>query len=387
MESVTLSSAVRRNLLTMQGTADMMAKTQTRLATGKRVNSALDNPTNFFTASALNSRSSDLMRLQDSVGNAVQTIEAADNGIKAITKLVESAQGTARQALQSPKSTPAVTGVKGTTTGTDMSGYTDNDLGVAETITFKVGGGSEVTVAFADGTQDTLANIATQLSTGAGISASVVSNKLVIVADNEGDSIEITSTGTATLSAVGLTAGTSTDQVTAAAEIPNASRAALETEFNALLTQIDQLTNDASFNGNNFLDGDDLKVIFNESGTSSLTISGTDTSSSGLGLSASASGDFQDNAKIDAVLASLDAATTSLRSSASTFGSNLSTVQARKDFTSNMINTLETGAANLTLADINKEGANMLALQTRQQLSTTALSMASQADQAVLRLF
>ena len=85
MESVTLSSAVRRNLLTMQGTADMMAKTQTRLATGKRVNSALDNPTNFFTASALNSRSSDLMRLQDSVGNAVQTIEAADNGIKAIT--------------------------------------------------------------------------------------------------------------------------------------------------------------------------------------------------------------------------------------------------------------------------------------------------------------
>ncbi|MCJ8324686.1 MAG: hypothetical protein HRU29_05485 [Rhizobiales bacterium] len=384
--SVTLSKAVRQNLQAMQSTAKMMADTQNRLATGKKVNSALDNPTNFFTASALDSRASDLSLLMDSVGNAVKTLEAADNGVKAIQKLVESAQGTARQALQAPQKSEAVTGVKGTTTGTDMSGYTDNDLGVAETITFKVGGGSEVTVAFADGTQDTLANIATQLSTGAGISAAVVSNKLVITADNEGDSIEITSTGTATLSAVGLSAGTSTDQVTAVAATDNATRTSLEAQFKETMDQIDQLTQDAGFNGNNFLDSDDLKITFNEDGSSSMTIKGADTSSSGLGLTSPAAGDFQDDVKIEAVLKSLDTATTSLRSSASTFGSNLSIVQTRQDFTENMINTLESGAANLTMADLNQEGANMLALQTRQSLATTALSMASRADQSILSL-
>ncbi|MEO0384087.1 MAG: ABC transporter substrate-binding protein, partial [Pseudomonadota bacterium] len=99
MSDITLSSAVRSNLLSLQGTADLMSKTQERLATGLKVNSALDNPTNFFTASALNSRASDLGRLLDGVSNATQTLEAADNGIEAITKLVESAQATARQAL------------------------------------------------------------------------------------------------------------------------------------------------------------------------------------------------------------------------------------------------------------------------------------------------
>ncbi|NOZ32750.1 MAG: flagellar protein, partial [Alphaproteobacteria bacterium] len=101
MTDVTLSSAVRSNLLNLQNTANLLSKSQERLATGLRVNSALDNPTNFFTASALNSRAGDLGALLDSVGNAVQTIEAADNGLTAITALVESAQATARQALQS----------------------------------------------------------------------------------------------------------------------------------------------------------------------------------------------------------------------------------------------------------------------------------------------
>ncbi len=367
----------------MQGTSDMMAQTQTRLATGKRVNSALDNPTNFFTASALNSRSSDLMRLQDSVGNAVQTIEAADNGIKAITKLVESAQGTARQALQAAKGDITTAGVKGSISGT----ATTNTIADGETLVFTVDGGANQTVTFGAGTHGSLADVATHINSNTtGIVASTDSNGyLKIESENTGEDISIAN-GTANATDVAMTAGNSSNEVTEV-RADSATRQTLETEYNALLTQIDQLTADTSFNGNNFLDGDDLKVIFNESGSSSLTIKGVDTSSSGLGLTANASQDFQDNAKIEAVLGKLDAATTTLRSNASTFGSNLSTVQTRKDFTKNMINTLETGAANLTLADINKEGANMLALQTRQQLSTTALSMASQADQAVLRLF
>ncbi len=161
----------------------------------------------------------------------------------------------------------------------------------------------------------------------------------------------------------------------------------MQSSYNALLTQITQLASDASFNGVNLLDGDSLTVDFNEDGSSSLSIAGVTFSATGLGLTAVSGDGFQINSNIDAVITALDAATTSLRTQASAFGSNLSVVQARQDFTKNMINVLQVGADNLTLADTNEEGANLLALQTRQSLSTTALSMAAQADQNVLRLF
>ena len=114
MPDVILSGAVRNNLLSLQSTADLLGKTQERLATGLRVNSALDDPTAFFTAESLNSRASDLNRLLDSVGLAIQTLEAADNAITSITDLVESAQATARQALQA---TQATFGAVATSTG------------------------------------------------------------------------------------------------------------------------------------------------------------------------------------------------------------------------------------------------------------------------------
>ena len=128
-------------------------------------------------------------------------------------------------------------------------------------------------------------------------------------------------------------------------------------------------------------------MVFNETGTSSLTITGTTFDAAGLGLDAVTGAGFQSDGDIDTVIAKLDTALSSLRTQASKFGSNLSTVQTRQDFTKNLVNTLQTGADNLVLADTNEEGANLLALQTRQQLSTTALSLSAQADQAVLRLF
>ena len=106
----------------------------------------------------------------------------------------------------------------------------------------------------------------------------------------------------------------------------------------------------------------------------------------GLGVNASVD-TFQADADINTALNELKSATDTLRSQASKFGSNLSVVETRQDFTKALINVLETGAANLTLADTNEEGANLLALQTRQQLSSVSLSLASQADQNVLRLF
>lgn len=188
-----------------------------------------------------------------------------------------------------------------------------------------------------------------------------------------------------TVTGTGITA--QTYAATAASTTNNTDRAALETEFNNLRTQIDQLASDASFNGNNLLDGDNLTVIFNEEGTSTLAISGVTFDSAGLGINAAATDSFQSDTSLDSILTELDTAIGNLRQQASTFGSNLSVVEIRQDFTKNLINTLETGAGNLTLADANEEGANTLALQTRQQLSSVALSLASQADQNVLRLF
>src|SRR5690606_20951828 len=100
MSDVTLSKAVRSNLLHLQNTARLMDITQERLATGKKVNSALDNPTNFFTSEALNARAADIATLLDAMSNGIQTIEAADNGLTAITKTIESMQSTLRQARQ-----------------------------------------------------------------------------------------------------------------------------------------------------------------------------------------------------------------------------------------------------------------------------------------------
>jgi flagellin-like hook-associated protein FlgL len=166
-------------------------------------------------------------------------------------------------------------------------------------------------------------------------------------------------------------------------------RSGLASQYNLILTQITSLSKDSSFNGINLLDSTNsanLVVTLNETGTSSVTIAAVNFSATGLAINNS-NNNWGATADITAANTDLTAALTKLRSQSQAFGSNLSTVQVRQDFTKAMINTLQTGADGLTLADSNEEGANLLALQTRQQLSTTALSLASQASQAVLRLF
>jgi len=163
-------------------------------------------------------------------------------------------------------------------------------------------------------------------------------------------------------------------------------RASLATQFASIQSQIGTLAGDSGFNGINLLTGNNLSLVLNESGTSSVTITGVTFDANGLGIN-NATNNWAGAADIAAAATDLNAALTKLRTQSQSFGSNLSTVQIRQDFTKAMINTLQTGADGLTLADSNEEGANLLALQTRQQLSTTALSLASQASQAVLRLF
>ena len=375
MADITLSAGVRQNLLSLQGTANLMAQTQNRLATGKKVNSALDNPLNYFTSQSLGNRASDLTSLLDSIGNAVQTITAADKGITSLTKLVQTAQAIAQQTLQAATSTAKVTGtVAGLTATTDISAIT-----ATKTITVNDGTNTSTYTATAG---DTVQDFLDAINAGtADVVASLDSGGRIRLEATGATTIVVGGTGSAAdLAVIGLVAGT-----TAAGSL-NASRSALADQFDDIRTQIDYLAADSGYNGINLLNGDALTVTFNETGTSTQSITGVTFDAAGLSISAAAN-DFQTDADVDAALAELTTALGTLRAQAASFGSSLSVVQTRQDFTKNLVNTLQTGADNLVLADTNEEGANMLALQTRQSLSTTALSLASQADQNVLRLF
>ncbi len=405
MSDITLSKAVRSNLLNLQSTANSLAKSQEKLSTGLKVNTALDNPTNFFTAEGLKSKANDLSALSDAVSNAVQTVAAADKGITAITKLVESAQATARQALQTATTTTTATNAV-TTGSTAVSGLltgasiaNGNSLSITIGSVTKVigfnntgtaGGGQDAAVDLdgannATNTTDdaTLSTLVTAINTAFGSTvASASSNALRITAGNNSDSITVASGAAAT--ALGLT---TTTVAPGSTTVANPKRAELVETYNDLLGQIDELAKDSGYNGVNLLNGDDLSVLFNETGSSKLDIEGVTNSATGLGLAALGTTAFNTNTSINSTLDDLKGAIDTLKSQSAKFGSNLSVVETRQTFTKEMINVLETGASNLTLADTNEEAANVLALQTRQQLSSTALSLASQADQNVLRLF
>jgi len=256
-----------------------------------------------------------------------------------------------------------------------------------KTLTVASNGGSTQTITFGTGTGQvqTVAQLNTALQGLSGVTASVSNAGALDINVASGTSATNLTIGGSAAGKLGLTAATQSGTVLSTTA--NSTRNSLQTDFNNVLDQIDALAKDASYNGINLLNGDDLKVTFNEKGTSSLTIKGVSFLSGNLGLNKVNGTQFQDNTQIDTTISSIDNALSTIRTQSSKFGSTLTTVQTRQDFTKSMINTLQTGSDNLVLADSNEEGANMLALQTRQQLSTTALSLANQANQAVLRLF
>ena len=372
---IVLSAGIRSNLLALQHTADLQSRTQTRLATGKKVNSALDNPINFFTASALTNRAGDLGNLLDSVSNAVQTLNAANNGLTSLTKLVQNAQAIVQQAQNSAATTAKYVG-----TVTGLTGAASFAVTSGNTIT--INDGTNTTTITSTGAL-TVQQIIDGVNNGAatGVKAELSTDGKILLEAAGANTIVIGGTSTAGEKAqFGLVAGTT------AAGTLNTTRSSLAAQFDAIRSQIDQLAADSGFNGVNLLNGDSLKVVFNEKNTSSLLITGVTYNSAGLGIAASTTS-FQSDQSINGALGNLTAALSTLRLQASNFGSSLSVVQIRQEFTKATINTLQTGADNLTLADTNEEGANMLALQTRQQLSTTALSLAAQASNSVLKLF
>jgi flagellin len=410
MSGIVLSASVRQNLLSLQSTADLLSTTQNRLATGNKVNSALDNPTNFFTAQGLNNRASDITNLLDSIGNGVQVLQAANTGLTSLQKLVDTAKSLANQVLQAPTGysvkasatslAPTGAGVLGVVgTAADLTvGGTNSLAAKAFTFTPAAGAATTITLGTGAGNVNSIDNFNAALTTaGLGLTASLASNgSITFTSTNDNASQTLTAGTTAAANTVALS-GTGTFALvtptggTAGAPIADAAsqaiRANLVAQYNNVIQQISTTSQDASFNGTNLLNGDNLKLTFNETGKSTLNIQGVTFNAAGLGLASLTSGtDFLDNASANKALTLLGSASTTLRTEASALGSNLSIVQLRHDFSKSLINVLQTGASNLTLADTNEEAANSQALSTRQSIAVSALALANTSQQSVLQL-
>jgi flagellin len=299
-----LSSSMRSNLISLQSTARLLGETQEKLATGKRVNTAVDNPANFFAAQGATTRANQLTGLKDNISEAIQTVKAADSGIKGVLTTIEAIRGVVTQARSAINDT--------------------------------------------------------------------VNSGVLLAGGNAADASGFTGVA-------GLTG-----------------------QYNRLVEQLNNLVTDSSYKGTNFLSSGSvtLTVNFNENATTKIVMSGFNGGASGLAISGGGSSltvagttgnitakDLDTGAELDAIEKTLNTAIATLQTKASELAANLSTLTTRETFITEMVNTLVVGATKLTEADTNEEGANLLSLQTKQSLGTTSLSISSQAEQSILRLF
>jgi len=566
---VVLSGALRNNLLSLQNTQRAIDTTQLRLATGLRVNSALDNPQNFFTAQSLSNRASDFTRLLDGINQSIRTIEEANTGVEALSDLINQAESIAIEAQAEIRASEGFARIRGTEDLADVSdlqslggggiiGATtnqfsvvfteydvDNDLYTETTIGITIGAGQTVDniVAAINADANNNDQLRARVTAGGQLSIeSLVENASVriegaaassvnaagfealglgslVSTENvpggatqqggtaiAGNIIRSSQTSAAAVNGVyeasetltnsgfidadattvdvilsidGQTTNTGTvtgadsiqavidninnagieEQVTASFNVdtgqielelddgvgtveiqftenggagsvsfgfgsgeagrsagsqvavngaaavagtPDALAAAestseffvlagtsadldqFEEDYNNVRDQIDSLVEDANYRGVNLLSGDNLTTFFNEDRDNLLETDGVDFTALGLGLN---EGDFTTSQSIQISIDDSREALSSVRNFGQSIANDLSIIQTRRDFTEETINTLEAGADDLTVADQNEEGANLLALQTRQQLGVTSLSLASQSQQSVLRLF
>jgi flagellin-like hook-associated protein FlgL len=380
---IILSGSIRENLLALQRTTDLMSRTQTRLATGKKINSALDNPNAFFTAQGLTNRAKDLANLLDGIGQAIQTIKAANEGVTAIVTLVEAAKAKANQAQQTTNTFTRAkyveeynellnqiqklaedSGYNGKNllggTGNELTVYLNEDSSNFLTIA-SIGYTDIATLGLAPLTAATMGTLAVDLEDG---SANPLSLSSLMVSDAAqfdagGNTLTFEDSGGNVIGTL-----TVTDTMTVGEFV---------TQVNANFSNIR-----ASFaNGT---------LTFEASEEITITGGAAGGALANSTIVATAS-DWHTDGGLASTLSSLTDALDLLRAQASTFGTSLTIVQDRQNFTKSFIGMLAQGSDMLTVADTNEEGANLLALQTRQQLSITALSLATQADQSVLRLF
>jgi len=517
---IVLNAALRSNLLSLQNTQRGIDTTQLRLATGLKVNSALDGPQAFFTAQSLNNRANDFSRLLDGISQSIRTIEAANTGTEALSTLINQAESIALEAQTELRSGQGFTRVRGNEDVAQLGTNLRDGTIISATansfdITYAEADGSTGTATITVAANETIDSVVASINnsaalngttSGEGISARVTAGGqleiqntsirieasaanglslagfqrlgLGTVVGAEGATIGGTSVAGDTLSSRAylsaptgangkfeasetlanagyIPAGASTLDVTidgtttslgsfastssvqdvidafnnsgidveasfnedtgqidldfggdvgqVAFAFGNSTQAdgaalteqftfdgvtvnvdQLEDDYNNVREQINQLVEDAGYRGVNLLNGDDLTTFFNEDRTNTLRTDGVDFTALGLGLE---EGDFTNLSNIRDSINQAKSALEDVRRFGSSIANDLAIVQVRQQFTEQTINTLKSGADDLTVADQNEEGANLLSLQTRQQLGVTSLSLAAQSQQSILRLF
>ncbi len=377
MEGSFLSNSARTSVQTLKKFDIQFGITSERLATGLKVNRASDDPIAFFTAKSLSQRAGDLSRVLDRATTTLGSVGTAEVGLRSLERLVQVAQSIVSTASSLPVGTPTATGNVNVSAQSDVTAL----AGVSNGDQFTVQAGSETSVTITINSGDTPDQILAQINAVSNVSASFTSDGELQISTANGENLTLTDTAGTPLSGLGITAGTF-DQT----NVSSPERAALAVAFDEVRNQINQLASDSSFLGINLLTGDSPILNFNETGTSSLTLSGVDASASGLGISASANG-FQSNSDVSAASTQLRGALSSLRGFSSRFSTDLAVADIRSNFTAQIRDTLETGAANLTLSDPNEEAANLLALQTRTSLASASFSIVQRSESNILRLF
>ena len=388
MNDVSLTSGMRNNLVQLQATVSLLDRTQERLSTGKKVNSALDNPINYFASQSHLSRAADIAGYKDNMSEAVQTIQAANAGIKQIQALIETARGLGQAALSASANSIGFTVsamLSGATVTVGGALFSAVNTGASSVTQFNVqdSSGTALTV------DEIVSNLAAKINQNT--ESGDVGNVKAVVSGNR-----------ITLSSVSTTSAITTTSVVSCSAATNISvddkvtseRGNYGVQYESIMTQIDSLAGTAGYKGNNLLTKDTLSVSF-EGG--SISVQGFNAYVSDMGVNTtgkakeSVSGAenikwaLATNIKFD--INNLDKGVAKLKEQASKLSSSLSVINIQQDFSTAKINLLTKGSDNLTAADANEEGANMLMLQTRQSLSTTALSLSAQAAQSVLRLF
>jgi flagellin-like hook-associated protein FlgL len=436
MSDVSLTAAVRQNLLSLQNTTDLINRTQNRLSTGLRVASAIDDPVAFFQAKGLQDRSSDFEEKKQGIDQGISSLTAATDAIEAVENLVQQLKGLATNAKSATTSTEVAnivsqfndlrTQINNLTTDATYQGLNlVNGTGSTLTVNFSNDTGSVLTVNSVDITVKTNGLDVAQLTQGtqginfnqAFISAGTISGQGNLLS-SEGGGI---TAGDASPDTITVSVGGQTTTVISAGDTFTLAYDGITFTVNVYTSK----TGDGGKLSNSFITAGTYAVgtniefavvtghISGQSGGS-----GYSAQSAGTGLSAGVNrfsalltgtelgilkltgtslAVTETDAKrtiavgytteLTARITNLDSALTTLRSRAQSLGANVAVLQTRLDFTKNYVNTLTAGAGKLTLADLNEEGANLLALQTRQQLGIQSLAFAGQSEQSILGLF
>lgn len=334
MSQIALSAGMRTNLTSLERTSNLLAVTQERLATGRKVNSAIDNPTNFFAAANLNDRAVKLEARLDGMGQAISTLQTADAAITSMRGIVSAMKGVVDEALAASDSTDRVT------------------LGRQY---------NELLVQLNDFASDSEYKGVNLLVSGQSDATSGGNEVLTVQfsADYNDSTLDIKGVNIRGASGMGVN---TSGEITIASNMSGAS-----TTFAVSFNEESEATGSAI-------------------GLRAADIDGTLTVTDGTGHELTWVDDATYKTTLESVIGEIEAFDQALVNTARNISQNVNIVSIRQEFTSNAIDIHESGADKLTLADLNEEGANLLALQTGQSLATQSLSLASQANQSVLQL-